>query len=60
MPKSVVPRGGRSVGEVLCSVDNDDMKLLPNINVDVRVRQQVRPQAVAVPRSAVRGAGENR
>jgi RND family efflux transporter MFP subunit len=60
VPKSVVPRGGRSVGEVLCSVDNDDMKLLPNINVDVRVRTQVRASAVTVPRSAVRVAGERR
>jgi HlyD family secretion protein len=60
VPKSVVPRGGRSVGEVLCSVDNGDMQLLPNINVDVRVRTQVRPHAVTVPRSAVRVAGDQR
>jgi HlyD family secretion protein len=60
LPKSVVPRGGRSVGEVLCSVDNDDIKLLPNVNVDVRVRTQVRPRAVTVPRSSVRAAGNQR
>lgn len=60
IPKSVVPRGSRSVGEVLCSVDNEDMNLLPNINVDVRVRVQVRPRALSVPRSAVRVAAEDR
>jgi HlyD family secretion protein len=60
VPKTVVPRGGRSVGEVLCSVDNDDMTLLPNINVDVRVRKQVRPHALTVPRAAVKVAGEDR
>jgi HlyD family secretion protein len=60
IPTSVVPRGGRSVGEVLCSVDNEDMKLLPNVNVDVRVRVEARSRALAVPRSAVRLAGEHR
>lgn len=60
MPTSVVPRGGRSVGEVLCSVDNADMKLLPNVNVDVRVRTAVRSHALTVPRSAVHAAGDTR
>jgi HlyD family secretion protein len=60
IPKAVVPRGGRSVGEVLCSVDNDDMTLIPRINVDVRLRQRSRPHVVAVPRTAVRAAGEQR
>jgi HlyD family secretion protein len=59
-PASVVPRGGRSVSEVLCSVDNRDMRLLPNINVDVRVRTSSRPAALAVPRSAVRGSDRTR
>jgi HlyD family secretion protein len=60
IPKSVVPRGGRSVGEVLCSVDNENMELLPNTNVDVRVRVQVRPHALTVARPAVRAADEQR
>jgi HlyD family secretion protein len=60
IPKSVVARGGRSVGEVLCSVENEDMTLLPNINVDVHVRVQERSRALTVPRSAVRVAGEQR
>jgi HlyD family secretion protein len=60
VPKSVVLRGGRSVGEVLCSVDNPDVKLLPNVNVDVRVRTGSRPRALVVPRSAVRASGRTR
>jgi len=60
IPKAVVPRGGRSVGEVICSVDNGDMRLLPHSNVDVCVRPRSRPNVVAVPRSAVRGVGEQR
>jgi multidrug efflux pump subunit AcrA (membrane-fusion protein) len=60
VPASVVQRGGRSVGEVLCSVDNRDMKLLPNVNVDVRVRTSNRPMALTVPRAAVRGSDRTR
>jgi RND family efflux transporter MFP subunit len=60
VPMAVVPRGGRSVAEVLCAVGNDDVRLLPNINVDVRLRQQSRSHVVAVPRAAVRAAGEER
>jgi multidrug efflux pump subunit AcrA (membrane-fusion protein) len=36
------------------------MRLLPNINVDVRVRTSSRPVALAVPRSAVRGSDRAR
>ena len=57
---SVAARGGRSVGEVLCSVDNADMKLLPNVNVDVRVRTASRSRALTVPRSAIHAAGDTR
>jgi len=60
VPKSVEPLGGRSVGEVLCSVDNADLKLLPNINVDVRIRVQRRTHVLAVPRGAVRVDGADR
>ena len=37
IPKQVVPHGMRSVGEVLCSVDNQKLELLPNINVEVTI-----------------------
>ncbi len=37
IPKQVVPHGTRSVGELLCTVDNQRLELLPNINVDVKI-----------------------
>jgi HlyD family secretion protein len=54
VPKQVVARGTRSVGEVLCSVDNDKLELLPNVNVEVRIQVRDRRGALVVPRAAVR------
>jgi RND family efflux transporter MFP subunit len=54
VPKNVVSRGDRKVGEVVCSVKNDDEQLVPNLGVDVRIRLQVRAHALLVPRQAVR------
>jgi HlyD family secretion protein len=53
LPKQVVPRGARSVGEVLCSIDNDKNELLPNVNVEVRILVHEEHDALVVPRSAV-------
>jgi HlyD family secretion protein len=54
IPKEVVPHGMRSVGEVLYSVDNQKLELLPNINVEVTILVLERNGILAVPRSAVR------
>jgi len=53
IPKEVVTRGARSVGELLCSVDNDKLELLPNTNVNVRINSKERVNVVTVPRGAV-------
>lgn len=53
IPKEVVPRESRSVGEVLCSVDNNTLELLPNVNVEVRIMVRERKDALVVPRAAV-------
>lgn len=53
-PKEVVSRGDRKVGEVLASIDNQGQTLIPNLGVDVRIRVQSRPDALLVPREAVR------
>lgn len=53
IPKEVVARGTRSVGELLCSVNNDALELLPNINVNVRINAQERKNVLSVPRGAV-------
>ena len=52
-PKQVVARGSRSVGELLCSVDNDKLQLLPNTNVNVRINSKERRDVITVPRGAV-------
>jgi HlyD family secretion protein len=53
LPKQVVTRGTRSVGELICSVSNDRLDLLPNTTVDVRIHITERPAALVVPRGAV-------
>ena len=57
IPKQVVSRNSRSVGELLCSVNNDKLELLPNINVDVRISARERNGVLTVPRSAVGSSG---
>jgi HlyD family secretion protein len=57
IPKQVVARGMRSVGEVLCSVDNDQLELLPNVNVQVRILVRQREDTLVVPRGAVHENG---
>jgi len=54
IPRQVVPRGNRSVAEVLCSVDNSKLELLPNVNVNVRIVVRESHDALVVPRAAVR------
>jgi RND family efflux transporter MFP subunit len=60
LPKQVVTRGTRSVGELLCSVTNERLDLLPNTTVDVRIHISERPSALVVPRGAVFIDGDKR
>lgn len=60
LPKQVVTRGTRSVGELICSVTNDRLDLLPNTTVDVRIHISERPAALVVPRGAVFIEGDKR
>lgn len=57
IPKQVVKRDTRSVGELLCSVNNDKLDLLPNINVNVRINSRERTGVLSVPRGAVEAEG---
>jgi multidrug efflux pump subunit AcrA (membrane-fusion protein) len=54
VPKEVVSRGDRRVGEVVCSIANSNQKLIPNLDVDVRIRVNARARTLLVPREAVR------
>jgi HlyD family secretion protein len=60
LPQQVVTRGTRSVGELLCSVSNDKLDLLPNTTVDVRIHVSERPSTLVVPRGAVSIEGDKR
>jgi HlyD family secretion protein len=60
LPKQVVTRGTRNVGELLCSVTNDRLDLLPNTTVDVRIQVTERAGTLAVPRGAIFIDGDKR
>jgi HlyD family secretion protein len=53
IPKQVVQHSTRSVGELLCDVENQKLELLPNINVDVKIHANERTNVLTVPRAAV-------
>lgn len=54
VPSTVISRGTRVVGEIICLVNNSDLKLLPNVNVSVTVVTSSRQNALAIPREAIR------
>jgi HlyD family secretion protein len=60
IPKQVVARGARSVGELLCAVNNDKLELLPNINVNVKINSKERTNVLSVPRGTVISEGGKR
>lgn len=54
IPASVKLHGTRNVGETTCVVENQDLKLLPNVNVGVTIVSAVHDNVLVVPREAVR------
>ena len=60
VPTTVVPRGTRNVGELICQVDNADGKLLPNVNVSVTVVTAHHENVLTVPRDAIHEEGGKR
>jgi HlyD family secretion protein len=60
VPKQVVAHGTRNVGELLCSVSNDQLDLIPNTTVDVRIHISERPSVIVVPRGAIYIDGSKR
>lgn len=47
-------RGARNIGETTCTVDNADLKLLPNTNVGVTIVTAEHRDVLTVPREAIR------
>jgi len=54
VPYTVKLRGARNVGEVTCTVDNHDLRLLPNVNVGVTVITAEHTGVLTLLREAVR------
>lgn len=54
VPSTVKLRGARNVGEVTCTVDNHDLRLLPNVNVGVTVISAEHSGVLTLRREAVR------
>jgi HlyD family secretion protein len=57
LPSTVVSRGSRVVGEVLCKLDNSDHLLLPNVDVNTTIVIGSSENVITVPREAVREDG---
>lgn len=53
VPAEVTMLGTRSVGEVMCTIGNEQRKLLPNVNVDVEIISSARSNALTLPKEAV-------
>lgn len=53
LPSEIKMAGMRSVGEVLCTVDNPARRLLPNVTVNVSIQTGRAENALSIPREAV-------
>jgi HlyD family secretion protein len=58
LPAQVVALGTRSVAETLCSIDNPEGTLLPNVNVDVEIQAAKGPEVPSLPRGIVFPEGQ--
>ncbi|MFZ0952220.1 MAG: efflux RND transporter periplasmic adaptor subunit [Rhodomicrobium sp.] len=54
VPSTVKLRGARNVGEVTCTLDNQDLRLLPNVNVGVTIITAEHRGVLTLLREAVR------
>ena len=54
VPSTVKLRGARNIGEATCTVDNHDLKLLPNVNVGVTIVTAEHNNVLTLPRDAIR------
>ncbi len=54
VPAMVKLRGARNIGEVTCTVDNHDLRLLPNVNVGVTIITAEHSGVLTLLREAVR------
>ena len=53
IPATVKPRLNRNIGEATCTIDNPDLRLLPNVNVGVTIIVAEQSEALTLERDAV-------
>lgn len=53
IPSTVKPRGNRNVGETTCIIDNQDHRLLPNINLGVTIVVAEQDNVLTLQRDAM-------
>jgi len=54
VPSTVKPRLNRNIGETTCTIDNHDLKLLPNVNVNVTILVAEHDNVLTLERDALR------
>ena len=57
VPLQVVPLGTRQVGEVVCTIDNPDLTLIPGTNVNAEIRSKVAENTLTVAKEVIRRQG---
>jgi HlyD family secretion protein len=53
-PSAIQALGSRQVGEVICIIENPGRDLIPGTNVDAEIRTAVAPNALVIPKEAMR------
>jgi HlyD family secretion protein len=53
VPSTVKPHGSRNVGETTCLIDNQDLRLLPNVNVGVTIIAAEHDNVLTLQRDAL-------
>jgi HlyD family secretion protein len=58
-PLQVVALGTRQVGEVICTIENPDLSLIPGTNINAEIRSSVVRSTVTLPKEALRREGND-
>lgn len=53
LPARIETIGNRNIGDVLCTVDNPESRLAPNVTVHVEIQTGTAENALTIPRAAV-------
>jgi HlyD family secretion protein len=56
-PLQVIPLGTRQVGEVIATIDNPDLTLIPGTNINAEIVSKTAENALVVPKEAIRRQG---